>query len=198
MTRRSTTDNPRIALPSDHSLLRRVRAGQSDAATDLYERYADRLWGLASRQIGKRLAQRVEPDDVVQSVFRTFFRRVVDGQYEIPKGEEIWGLFLVIALNKVRAMAVHQTAAKRDVDRTESLEGGHHHLPARDNGDLLRMVISDLVSQLSPSQQQIVTLRVEGHTAHEIATAVGCSKRTVERVLQQFRAKLSTEIERDN
>ncbi len=48
------------------------------------------------------LAGRVDADDIVQSVFRTFFRRVAKGDYEVPDGEELWKLFLVIALNKVR------------------------------------------------------------------------------------------------
>ena len=37
-------------LCSNRSLLRRFRAGQSDAATLLYLRYADRLRALAARQ----------------------------------------------------------------------------------------------------------------------------------------------------
>src|SRR5437867_3654775 len=101
--------------PSDRSLLGRIRRGQGDAATLLYLRYADRLRALAIAQCSSDLARRVEPDDIVQSVFRTFFRRVSRGNYNVPAGEELWKLFLVIGLNKIRAAGAFHRAAKRDV-----------------------------------------------------------------------------------
>lgn len=182
---------------SDQSLLRLVRTGEGEAATRLYERYAERLRELAGNQIGRKLSAKLEPDDVVQSVFRTFFRRVVDGQYEVPDGKEIWGLILVIALHKVRAAAVYHAASKRDIHRTHTLFAEHANLAAPDEGLLLKTLVAELASQLSETQQQIITMRVEGFSADEIAKSVGRSKRTVERVLQQFRTKLMAEIEKD-
>src|SRR5574341_751939 len=67
------------AGPSDRSLLRRFRRGEEDAATLLYLRYADRLRALTVAQCSPDLAQRVDADDIVQSVFRTFFRRAAQG-----------------------------------------------------------------------------------------------------------------------
>ncbi len=186
--------NP-IPPSSDRSLVRRLQTGEADAATNLYYRYAKRLWSLADNQIGTLLAKRVEADDVVQSVFRTFFRRVVDGQYDVPEGEEIWGLFLTIALNKVRASAVRHSAAKRDIARTTTLSHEHESVAAPDSGAVLRQVVAEVLSQLPPMHQQVVTMRIDGHTSEEIAGAVSRSRRTVERVLQQFRKTLSAEIE---
>src|SRR5689334_11735551 len=103
---------------SDRSLLRRLQRGQSDASTELYLRYAQRLHALAVAQSSPELARRVDPEDIVQSVFRTFFRRANLGHYTVPDGEEIWKLLLVIALNKVRATGAFHRAAKRDVRRT--------------------------------------------------------------------------------
>ena len=88
------TDNS-ASEPSDGSLLRRLRKGEQDAATRLYLRYAKRLHGLATAQTGQDLKSRVDAEDIVQSVFRTFFRRAQEGHYEVPDGEEIWKLFLV-------------------------------------------------------------------------------------------------------
>src|SRR5258708_6129020 len=103
---------------SDRSLVRRFQGGQSDASTQLYLRYAERLHALAASQSSADLARRVEPEEIVQSVFRTFFRRAAQGHYTIPDGEELWKLLLVIALNKVRAAGAHHRAAKRDVRLT--------------------------------------------------------------------------------
>ena len=80
------TDNS-ASEPSDGSLLRRLRKGEQDAATRLYLRYARRLHGLATAQTGQDLKSRVDPEDIVQSVFRTFFRRAQEGHYEVPDGE---------------------------------------------------------------------------------------------------------------
>lgn len=69
--------------PSDASLMRRFRHGESDAATALYLRYARRLHVLARNKTGQDLQSRFDAEDVVQSVFRTFFRRVSDGSYDV-------------------------------------------------------------------------------------------------------------------
>ena len=103
---------PAGAAPSDRSLLRRFRGGQPDAATELYLRYAERLRALADKQCAPDLAPRLDPDDIVQSVFRTFFRRAAGGQYDVPEGEDLWKLFMVIALHKVRSAAAFLRAAK--------------------------------------------------------------------------------------
>src|SRR5947209_16143263 len=112
------TDPPPAPLPSDRSLLLRFQRGHGDAATELYLRYAERLHALVLAQRGADLAARLDPDDVVQSVFRTFFRRAAQGHYNVPQGEELWKLFLVIALYKVRDTAAYHRADKRDVRRT--------------------------------------------------------------------------------
>jgi RNA polymerase sigma-70 factor (ECF subfamily) len=181
---------------SDQSLLRRFRQGQEDAATQLYLRYAERLRALAVAQASPDLAARVDPEDIVQSVFRTFFRRAAQGQYDVPEGEELWKLLLVIGLNKIRAVGAHHRAAKRDVRQTA---GGDAYemavLRQADSSDetaltILRLVLEDVLRQLPPSQQQIIGLRIEGHEVAEIARRVGRAKRSVERVLQDFRETL--------
>ncbi|MEZ6117803.1 MAG: ECF-type sigma factor [Pirellulaceae bacterium] len=93
--------------PSDGSLLRRIQGGEEDAATQLYLRYSNRLIALAKHNTSPELAVRFDPEDVVQSVFRSFFRRASGGCYDVPEGGELWRLLLVLALNKVRGLAIH-------------------------------------------------------------------------------------------
>ncbi len=188
--------------PSDHSLLKRFRGGQRDAPTRLYLRYAERLRALADRQSAPSLAVRVDPDDIVQSVFRTFFRRVARGEYDVPEGEEIWKLLLVIALNKVRAVGAHHRAARRDVRRTAGGEAFDNALEARAGRDeaslaLLNLVVGEVLAALPAGHRPIIELRIEGHEVAEIAGLVRRSKRTVERVLQEFRQGLDAQIRED-
>src|SRR5688572_7541250 len=83
---------PSVSGRTDHSLLRRIRDGEQEAATTLYLRYAERLEALAKANTAAALAIRIDPEDVVQSVFRTFFRRASEGHYDVPEGDELWKL----------------------------------------------------------------------------------------------------------
>jgi RNA polymerase sigma-70 factor (ECF subfamily) len=195
------TAAPSGTAPSDQSLLRRFRGGQPDAATDLYLRYAERLRALAAGQCAPDLAPRMDPDDIVQSVFRTFFRRAARGQYDVPEGGDLWKLFMIIALHKIRSAATFHRAAKRDVRTTTGLTDGStgQHLAAPDEMALstLRMVIDELLGALTPSMRAIVELRVEGHEVEEIARRTQRSRRSVERALHEFRLRLSPLIRED-
>jgi RNA polymerase sigma-70 factor (ECF subfamily) len=187
---------------SDCSLLRRLQHGEFDAFTQLYVRYAERLHALAMAQSSPELARRVDPEDIVQSVFRTFFRRAVQGHYSVPDGEEIWKLLLVIALNKVRAAGAFHRAAKRDVRMTTggvAFERALESEPGRDEAALrvLQLVIDELLAEMPTPHRQIIELRIESYEVAEIAEKVQRSKRSVERVLQDFRKRLEALIPED-
>ncbi|MDA0657643.1 MAG: ECF-type sigma factor [Planctomycetota bacterium] len=180
---------------TDHSLLRRFRAGEEDAATRLYLRYAARLQALASSQTSPQMATRFDAEDVVQSVFRTFFRRAQKGLYDVPPGDELWQLLLVLALNKIRGLAVHHRAQKCDVKRTV---GGTELAEVAQGmgGDeiaysALQMVIESVLGEIPEVQRRMIELRIDGHRVEDIATLTERSKRTVERVLQGVRERLS-------
>ncbi len=185
-----------VIVATDHTLLRRFQAGQQDAATALYVRYAKRLQALARKQTSQSLSPRFDPEDVVQSVFRTFFRRASEGCYEVPVGEELWQLFLVLALNKIRKLASFHRADKRDAGRTIA-SANNSELPAGISGEdanayeTMKMVVGELMSKLPPTQDRIIQLRIEGYEVSEIAQMTQRSKRTVERILQHFRQQLA-------
>lgn len=189
---RAKTEPAQVPLEahSDHALLERYRHGSEDAATQLYLRYAARLRGLARAQLTPALLARVDVDDIVQSVFGSFFRRARQGYYDVPAGEELWRLFLVMALHKIRGQAAFHRAAKRDVGR--SVSDGELSEQRDDGAALafLQMVIDEALAQLAPLQREMVELRVAGHTVDEIAQQTGRARRSVERLLQEARRKL--------
>jgi len=185
--------------PSDGSLLARVREGSEGAAGKLYHRYAERLLAVARARCGADLAARLDAEDIVQSVFGSFFRGAKQGYYEVPSGEELWKLFLVIALNKIRAKGAYHRAAKRDVGATVGGgPGGEPEWPGGPDtgaGVFFQLTLDEALDRLSPAHRQVVTLRAEGHEVAEIAGATGRSKRTVERLLQEARKKLAVLLE---
>ncbi len=181
---------------SDGSLLRRFQGGEENAATAIYLRYAQRLNLLARAKTGRELAVRLDPEDIVQSVFRTFFRRAAHGHYQVPDGEELWKLFLVIALNKIRTLGEFHRAAKRDVGHTTDLEKvgpgiADTHCPDEQAFRILQMTVDGLLAELPETQRRMVVLRIEGHDVQSIAQQTGRAKRSVERALQNFRERLS-------
>ncbi len=187
-----SNDTP-VPSKSDQTLLRRFRGGEEDAATSLYLRYAKRLQRLAARRAGQSLNSRFDPEDIVQSVFRTFFRRVALGHYQVPDGEELWKLLLVITLNKIRSQGEFHRAAKRDAGKTvplESHDGARNTTPDETAFRMLQITVHDLIDDLSAWQQSMIMLRIDGHDVQSIAEQSGKSRRTVERTLQQFRHRL--------
>jgi RNA polymerase sigma-70 factor (ECF subfamily) len=188
---------------SDQSLLRRFREGQQDAATTLYVRYAKRLEALARAQTGQALAARFDAEDVVQSVFRTFFRRASQGFYDIPAGEELWQLLLVLALNKVRALAVHHRAQKRDAGRTISEDGLQTTSVGQGCDESLayrslQIALDEVLHDFPESARRVVEMRIEGYEIKEISEQTNRSKRTVERTLQQVRQRLTRLIDHED
>ncbi|MCA9095304.1 MAG: sigma-70 family RNA polymerase sigma factor [Planctomycetaceae bacterium] len=185
--------------PTDRSLVRRLQVGSNDAASQLYLKYARRLQSLAKANVARDLSARLDVEDIVQSIFRTFFRRVSRGEYEIPEGEELWGLLLVIGLNKIRAIGEYHRAAKRDVRLTAGDAALDRAVNKEAEGDevslsILRMAIEELMEKFSPIHREVLNMRIEGNDIATIAERVGRSKRSVERILQGLLESLAKVI----
>jgi RNA polymerase sigma-70 factor, ECF subfamily len=181
--------------PSDHSLIGRSREGDQDAATQLYLRYAQRLNSLVATQCSAELARRAGVDDIVQSVFGSFFRRVRQGFYDAPDGDELWKLLLVIALNKIRTKATYYHAAKRDAHRTVDGPDAEERLDSQPGGRApasghLELALEEIIERLPPQHQLMVRLRLNGCEVVELARMTGRSRRSVERILHETRLKL--------
>ena len=176
--------------------------GDGDAATELYLRYADRLKMLARAKASSQLQREVDAEDMIQSVFRTFFRRAADGQYDIPEGDELWRLLLVIGLNKIRSLATYHRAEKRDIQKTVIGEGAEAALHDHSDSDesalsVLKLTIDEMLSLMPAEYREIVDFRIAGYGVAEIAQRSGRAKRSVERILQEFRQKLDALIHGD-
>ncbi len=181
---------------TDRSLLRAISGGSDDAAAKLYRRYASRVRALAKAQSSHDLARREDVDDIVQSVFGSFFRAANQGLYDVPAGEDLWKLFVVIAMNKIRAKGNYHRAAKRDVRLTSGSEALEHASAAELASDdealvSLQLAVEEALAQLPPLTRQMALLRMQGYDVGEIGRATSRSYRTVERSLKGFRELLA-------
>ncbi|MGL5094634.1 MAG: RNA polymerase sigma factor, partial [Planctomycetia bacterium] len=106
----------------DRTLANQARGGDEDAFSAIYNRYSEKLVRLARSRISERLSARIEAEDVVQSVFRTFFGRVQDGQFVFEGENDLWKLLVAMTLNKLRNKVDWHTAAKRNVAKERSID----------------------------------------------------------------------------
>jgi DNA-directed RNA polymerase specialized sigma24 family protein len=98
-------------------LWRRCAAGDEDAAEQIYRRYAAGLMTLARRRLSARLARRVDPEDVVQSAYRSFFLRGREGQFRIERSGDLWRLLTTITVKKLLGQVEFHQAQQRDFQR---------------------------------------------------------------------------------
>src|SRR5437868_8199770 len=79
-------------------LAARLHAGDQGAATEVFRRFAGRLIALARTKLDIRIRRKEDPEDVVQSVYRSFFGRYQAGQYDLATWEALWSLLTVITV----------------------------------------------------------------------------------------------------
>jgi RNA polymerase sigma-70 factor (ECF subfamily) len=180
----------------DKSLISKFRKGDQDAAKQIVDRYLDRLLTLARRRISQRLASRVDPEDIVQSVFRTFFGRVKDGQFVFADQDDLCKLLMRITLHKTLRQVAYHKAAKRDPNM-ETPHGEHHHEqlmalfdeePTQEATVAFLDQLEHFLGQLRPQEREILEMRLQGHSNEDIATKLGIYDRKIRRVIEHVRA----------
>jgi RNA polymerase sigma-70 factor (ECF subfamily) len=184
------------AVRSTPELVERLRHGDPQAAAEIFARYAQRLTALAEQHLSRQLAARLDGADVVQSVFRTFFRRSAAGEFRIDSSDELWRLLVRITLQKARAKGRHHTAGPRDV--AAEVPGGGAllaqavaHEPGPAEAAALVDQIEALLRGLPPLYAELLRLRWEGHSVTDTAARLGVSRRTVHRALHLLQQRLT-------
>jgi RNA polymerase sigma-70 factor (ECF subfamily) len=180
-------------------LVARLRAGDADAAGEIFQRFANRLIGLARSRLDARVRQKVGPEDIVQSVFRSFFIRHAAGQFDLPSWDSLWSLLTVITLRKCGHQVEHFRAACRDVAREAEPPAGADSSasweaiarePTADEALQLTDTVEQLLAGLDEEDRHIVELALQGQTAPEISARTGASERTVYRRLERVKGRL--------
>src|SRR5215470_8875406 len=106
--------------------LRRVRAGDEQAAAELVRRYQSAVRvEVRMRLADARLRRVLDSMDLCQSVLASFFVRAAAGQYDLERPEQLVGLLVTIARRKVAFEARRHRAGSRDLRRDVALDGEH-------------------------------------------------------------------------
>ena len=191
-------------MPGDNersfdNVMARLKAGDQQVAREVFERFVQRLIALAEARFGGKLRRKIDPEDVVQSVFKSFFARQKNDQYHPESWDGLWGLLAAITIHKCGHKIEHFHAACRDVGNEKSSfftseSSSDWEVVARDptpsQAMILNETIEKLLDPLDEREKQIVRLSLQGWSTAEIGPEVRCSERTARRVLNEVRQQL--------
>lgn len=177
---------------------------RNEAAAAIWQRYCGTLLDLACRNLNRRLRRRVEADDVVQHMFKSFFLRQQRGDYNLADRSDLLQLLVRMTLNKARSAASRESRRRRDYRRDQSpstsaadvgnegdwfLDQAEQGAPTPAEAVALAEAAEQRLLQLPDDLRQIALWKLEGYTNAEIAAlpTMDCAERTVERKLKLIR-----------
>jgi RNA polymerase sigma-70 factor, ECF subfamily len=177
-------------------LVQRLQGGDSQVAAELFARYVRGLTRLAERHLGRRLAERVGGEDVVQSAFHTFFPCAARGAFRIDSSAQLGRLLVTLTLRKARTHVRHHTAERRDAAGEQLggdpwLSGAVAHEPGPDEAAALVDLIEALIRDLPAPYGQVLESRLQGESVAEVAAQRGVSRQTMYRALNLLQRRLA-------
>lgn len=196
-------------------LVQRVRDGDDEAITRLWNDHYASLVRLAAGRLPAGLKRSGDEEDVALSAFHSFIAGVRDDRFPDLSGpENLWGLMITLTTRKVHAHVRRQTRQKRGGGsvRGESvfldpdgrspgggLGGVGDQEDAPDVQAQLAEATEELLQSLDDDQlRQIAIMRMDGYLVDEIAECLDLSKRAVERRLQLIRKIWSERADEEN
>jgi RNA polymerase sigma-70 factor, ECF subfamily len=183
-------------------LMARLRAGDNDAATQVFNRYASRLIELARQRLDPQIRSKVDPEDVLQSVFRSFFMHQAAGDITgLENWDNLWALLVVITMRKCGRRIEYFHSASRDVLREEapvpdtdleshSDSGTSSDEPTPSEAAILTETLEQLMNSLEGRQREVLSLILQGYSVPEISSLMGCTERMAYRVLNRVKETL--------
>ncbi len=185
-------DEPGRSFPE---LMALVRAGDEAASAEVHRRWNGRLIRLAKTRLGRTVAGKEDPEDVVQSVYKSFFRRFSGGGYQVEAWADVWALLATIASRKCSNRRELYQAGRRDARREAPLPAGGDVAAAGSSGEqaaMLSETVDRLLAGFDGDDRKIVELSLQGYSVVEIAPKVERSERTVFRVRECARTRLES------
>jgi DNA-directed RNA polymerase specialized sigma24 family protein len=181
-----------------------LKAGKPAAAQEVWERYFQRLVGLARKKLQGALRRVEDEEDVALSAFDSFCRGAGRGRFpKLNDRNDLWQLLVLITARKAIDLRNREGRLKRGGGRPAAAPPPG---PGHDSADLpgLDQVIGpeptpSFAAQVAEECQRLLQLlqdeslrsvalwKMEGYTTEEIARFLGCVPRTVERKLQLIR-----------
>ncbi len=188
------------ATDSFTELMARLRAGDQAAAREVFQRFVGKLIRLARGQFDSVLRRKVDPEDVVQSAYKSFFLRYDAGKLEVRDWGNLWGLLTMITLRKCLDRVEYHRAECRDVQREAAAQPGAAETapwweavarePTPDEAAILVETVEQLLCDLDAEERPILEMSLQGYTTQEITEELGLAERSVRRLRERIRKRL--------
>jgi DNA-directed RNA polymerase specialized sigma24 family protein len=200
---------PTTTLPF-HVILNDLRLNAEAAWCELNERFFARLIALArSRLFDKRLRPRLDPEEVVQSVFRMILENRVLDRVNLDSWDALWALLCVMTINRTRNKVRGELTAKRNPDCEErppqtgcaALEDEQvrrepiDRQPTPAEQAELEDEIRKHLGALPETSRRIIELGLGGYGDEEIHEETGAAVHRVRLILREFIQDLMAEAE---
>lgn len=171
---------------NETELIQRLRDGDDRVLGELFDQHRDRLWRMVAFRMDRRLAGRVDPDDVLQEAYLAAAQRLPHFREQFRQSFFLW-LRLMVKQTLADVHRQHLGVQGRDVNREVSLApvGGGQASSASLAGQLLGSLTSpsyaaaraelalrleEALEQMSPTDREILALRhFEELTNSEVA-----------------------------
>ena len=183
-----------VSESNTKQLLLRLRDQRDSAAEDVFFDYVERLTALVRSRMANRLARKFDPEDVVQSAFRSFFVAARNGRLKPDDADSLWRILVTFILRKLNRRIEKFSAAKRSI----ALEVAENRIivdPASmaEHAVILADEIEHLLRSQTKRDRKMIELRLQGHSQKQIAEDLGISERTVRRTLETVRSNYQSE-----
>jgi RNA polymerase sigma factor (sigma-70 family) len=185
--------------------IKELKAGDTSAATHLWNRYFHTLMQFARQRLRHGARRVVDEEDLAATAIESLFGRLADGQFsELSDREQLWAVLVTItdrkAVNTLRRhfsdkrgggkVRGESTFDRTDDDATQILAGA---VSANLMPDVAAR-ISELTESLDHELRQVIHLRLDGYTNNEIGQRLNRSVATVERWLRLLRHQWHEEL----
>ena len=188
-----------------------IAAGNAEASEKVWKDYFGKLVRLAQRKLEGFPNRDFDEEDIAISAMNSFYQGIANNKFEnIHNREDLWKLLVTITARKATAKRRAQFSQKRGGGqvRGESIffqtdddqAGIADILGTEPTPEFALSVAEDcraLLEQLpDDTLRQIALWTLEGYRTEEIATKLGCVRRTVERKLERIREIWEEQSER--
>lgn len=195
--------NVRSTMAFDE-LMCRVQAGDADAATELVEQYGPEIRlevRVRKRVQDGRVRRMLDSMDITQSVLASFFAGLAQGRYDPQHPQQLIGLLVTMARNKLLTQVRNQRRDRRDARRCESFDRALHDVIA--DGDTPSQIVAsrelahEMRRRLSVEERQLSDLRADGQPWTAIATDLGGTAEGRRKQLERAFARIVRELDLD-
>jgi RNA polymerase sigma-70 factor (ECF subfamily) len=179
-------------------LLRRVRAGDHQAAEHLVRAYEPEIRAAVRRRLKKAdLGRLLDSMDISQSVLSSFFVRAAAGQYDLHQPSDLVKLLVRMAHNKLidQARKHHrETAAAPGAVTDSQVEAAAVANTSPSQQVAQQDLLQEIQRHLSPEERRLAELRNQGCAWAAIAAQMGGTaqgrRKQLTRVLDRVAAEL--------